>query len=191
MRSLVRLASFAAVALVAMNSVAFAHPGHGGGWIAGLVHPFSGLDHALAMVAVGLWAAQLGRPAIWLLPAVFPVVMAIGALLAVNGVTLPWVEVGIIASVVVFGGAVAFQVRWPLAASAALISLFALLHGHTHGTELPANGSALLYGAGFVAATLALHGIGIGVGILMRSPVALRTTGAAIAAVGLALIVLH
>ena len=190
MRSYVRLA-LAALALVAMNSAALAHPGHGSGWAAGLAHPFSGLDHMLAMVAVGLWAAQLGRPATWLLPAVFPAVMVLGALLGVNGVALPWVEAGIIASVVVLGAVVAFGLRLPLAASAVLIGVFALFHGHAHGSELPMADQALLYGAGFVAATLALHGIGIGVGVLMRSTLVLRTAGGAIAAAGLALIVLH
>jgi urease accessory protein len=183
----------AALALTALTSVAFAHPGHGSGLVAGLAHPFSGLDHVLAMVAVGLWAAQLGRPAVWLLPTVFPVVMAAGAAMGVYGVALPWVEAGIVASVVVLGGAVAFGLRLSLVASAMLVGVFALFHGYAHGTEFGAGLSAsmLLYGAGFVLATVALHAIGIGIGLLTRAPIYLRAAGGAVAAAGLVLIVAH
>jgi urease accessory protein len=186
------LTACTAAALSGMSSAAFAHVGgHAGGLASGLAHPFLGLDHVLAMVAVGLWAAQLGRPAMWLLPAIFPAVMAAGALMGANGVALPWVEAGIIASVLVLGAAVALRLRTPIAASAALIGLFALFHGHAHGTELPAAGSALLYGVGFVLATVALHAIGLGVGVAMNRPVVMRTAGGAIAAAGLLLLVMR
>ena len=193
-RSFFHNASFvvcAAAALVAMHSTAFAHPGHGQGLFDGWVHPFSGLDHVLAMVAVGLWAAQLGRPAMWLLPVVFPAVMALGAVIGMSGVALPWIELGIIGSVVMLGAAVALGLRLPLAASAGLVGVFALFHGYAHGAELPVAASALLYGAGFVAATLILHAIGIGIGVLARTPIVLRAAGGAIAAAGLLLVVLH
>jgi urease accessory protein len=181
----------AAAALLLSHSTAFAHPGHGDGLLAGFAHPLSGLDHMLAMVAVGLWAAQLGRPAIWLLPTVFPAVMALGAVLGIYGVALPGIEAGIIASVVALGSAVALRLRLSLVASAAVVGVFALFHGYAHGTELPASQSAVLYGVGFVLATMALHAVGIGLGLLMRKPFALRAAGGAIAAAGLLLIVLH
>ena len=179
------------VAVAGFSSAASAHPGHGSGLAAGIAHPFSGLDHVLAMVAVGLWAAQLGRPAIWLLPLVFPLVMAAGAVMGANGVALPWIEIGILASVVVLGAAVALGWRVSLAGSAVLVGVFALFHGHAHGHEFPAAGSPLLYGLGFIAATLALHAVGIGAGVLTRRPLLMRGAGGAIAAAGLVLLVLH
>ena len=132
-------------------------------WISleGFAHPFTGLDHLLAMVAVGLWASQLGGRALWLLPLTFPVVMAAGAALGFGGVALPWVEIGITVSVLVLGAAVALTYRPALAVSLPLIGLFALLHGYAHGVELPAQTSALTYCAGFVAATLGLHLAGL------------------------------
>ena len=180
-----------ALALAGLISPALAHSGHAGGLAAGLAHPFTGLDHMLAMVAVGLWASQLGRPAIWLLPLVFPVTMAAGAVLGANGVAMPWVEIGILASVVTLGAAVAFRLRPSLAASAVLIGAFAVLHGHAHGHEIPAAASPLLYGLGFVAATVALHGIGLGIGTLTQRPLLMRAAGGAIAAAGLVLFVVH
>ena len=131
----------------------------------GLLHPFSGLDHVLAMVAVGLWASQLGGRALWLLPLTFPAVMAVGAALGFGGVALPFVEIGIAGSVLVLGAAVALALRPSLAISIPLIGAFALLHGYSHGVELPADVSALSYGAGFIAATLLLHAVGIGLGL--------------------------
>ena len=143
------------------------------------------------MVAVGLWASQLGRPAIWLLPLVFPLMMVAGAALGASGVTIPWVEIGILASVVVLGAAVALGVRASLAASAALVGAFAVFHGSAHGAEIPAAASALHYGLGFVAATLALHGIGIAIGVLTQRALLMRAAGGAIAAAGLLLFVVH
>jgi urease accessory protein len=194
--SLRRMAPIAvAVAVLpALSSAAFAHAGfHAAGFADGLAHPFSGLDHVLAMVAVGLWASQLGRPAYWLLPASFPVVMALGAVAGANGMPLPWVEIGIAASVIVLGAAIALSLKPSLLVSTALIAAFALLHGHSHGAELPQSASALAYGAGFIAATLALHAIGLAFGAWSSRPAALfatRTAGAAIAAVGAVLLVI-
>jgi urease accessory protein len=189
-----KLLSLAAVATVGFSTAALAHVGDHShmSFTEGLLHPFSGLDHVLAMVAVGLWASQLGGRALWLLPLTFPVVMAVGAALGLNGVTLPWVEVGIAGSVMVLGAVVALALRPALAVSIPLIGAFALLHGYSHGIELPASASALSYGAGFIAATLVLHAIGIATGLIAgRLPVrfAARTAGGAIAVLGVALLV--
>jgi urease accessory protein len=186
-------AALVALAVTALNSAAFAHVGDHSHmtFIEGLTHPFTGLDHMLAMVAVGLWASQLGRPAIWLLPVTFPVVMAIGAAFGIGRVELPWMEIAIAASVLVLGAAVALALRPSLIISAALIALFALLHGYSHGVELPANVSALTFGIGFIASTLVLHAIGIAIGLFAnRTPIryVARTAGAAIAAIGVFLL---
>ncbi|MEW6453354.1 MAG: HupE/UreJ family protein [Pseudomonadota bacterium] len=184
--------SLAAVAAVSLTATAaLAHPGHEGGLVGGLAHPFTGLDHLLAMVAVGLWASQLGKRAMIALPLLFPAVMAIGALMGANGIALPWVEAGIVASVVILGAVVALGVKPSLAVSATLVGVFALFHGHAHGTELPAAGSALMYGVGFIAATLVLHAIGMGIGVAAKRPLAMRYAGGAIAAAGLVLLVVH
>jgi urease accessory protein len=165
----------------------------GAGWAHGLMHPFSGLDHILAMVAVGVWAAQTGRrPALWVLPTAFPLAMAAGGLLGVAGVPVPGIEAGIAASVLILGLLIAFQAKLPLVLSIALVGIFAVFHGHAHGTELPQAVSPVLYGLGFVAATAVLHLIGVGIGSAMRLPAAmaaLRAGGGAIAAAGLALFV--
>ena len=184
------LAALVAVAATVFSSAAFAHiGGHAGGFTNGLAHPFYGLDHVLAMIAVGLWASQLGRPALWLLPLTFPVVMIAGALVGWSGVSFPWFEIGIAGTVIALGAMIAFALRPPVVASAALIGLFALFHGFEHGATLPAHGTPLLYGAGFVLATLVLHGVGLGLGLFARYPLALRTAGGAIAAVGVLLLI--
>lgn len=187
------IAALAACAFTGFSSAAFAHVGDHSGmsFAEGLAHPFTGLDHMLAMVAVGLWASQLGRPAIWLLPVVFPVVMAIGAAFGISGRELPWIEIGIAFSALVLGAAVALALRPSLVVSAALVGLLALLHGYSHGVELPASVSALTYGAGFVAATLMLHVVGIAIGLFANKiPLryVARTAGAAIAVVGVVLL---
>jgi urease accessory protein len=144
----------------------------------------------LAMMAVGLWAWQLGGRAMLVLPALFPAVMVTGAIMAGYSMTLPWVEIAIVASVVVLGAAVAFGRQLSITASAALVGAFALFHGYAHGAEF-AGGSALLFGAGFVIATAVLHAIGFGIGVLASRPLIMRTAGGAIAAAGLLLIVTH
>ncbi|MCX7312687.1 MAG: HupE/UreJ family protein [Alphaproteobacteria bacterium] len=197
MHSFARPASFAALvaaATVGLTSAALAHVGDHShmSFAEGLAHPFTGLDHMLAMVAVGLWASQLGGRALWLLPLTFPAIMTLGAVLGFGGVALPWVEIGITASVLVLGAAVALTLRPSLLVSLPLIALFAALHGYSHGVELPANASALTYAGGFIVATLALHLIGIAIGFAAtRMPVrfAARTAGGAIAVLGLVLLV--
>jgi urease accessory protein len=194
MRRSVKLLSLAAVATVGFSTAALAHVGDHShmSFTEGLLHPFSGLDHVLAMVAVGLWASQLGGRALWLLPLTFPALMAVGATLGMSGVSLPWVEIGIAASVMVLGAVVALALRPSLAISIPLIGAFALLHGYSHGIELPASASALSYGVGFITATLLLHAVGIATGLIAgRLPVrsAARTAGGAIAALGVVLLV--
>ena len=194
MRRSFKLLSLAAAATAGFSTAALAHVGDHShmSFTQGLLHPFSGLDHVLAMVAVGLWASQLGGRALWLLPLTFPAVMAAGAALGLSGIALPWVEIGIAASVMVLGAAVALALRPSLAISIPLIGAFALLHGYSHGIELPAGASALSYGAGFIAATLVLHAIGIATGLIAgRLPVrfAARTAGGAIAVLGVVLLV--
>jgi len=157
------------------------------GFVTGFLHPISGADHVLAMVAVGLWGAQLGAPAIWVLPVAFPLVMAMGGMLGFLGMPLPGVEYGIAASAIVLGAAVAFELRPSLVIAALVVGCFAIFHGHAHGTELPAGQSALLYSMGFVVATGGLHAIGIGIGTAHRRPWGrrlLRVAGTVVAAGG-------
>ena len=166
---LARYSGVLAVVLLCTEA-AFAHvqKGEAAGFLSGLKHPVSGLDHVLAMVAVGLWGAQLGAPAVWVLPVAFPMVMACGGMLGLMGVPLPGIEYGIAASAILLGIAVMFELRPPLAIAAFVVAVFAIFHGHAHGTELPPGQSGLLYSMGFVIATGCLHGIGISIGTLHR-----------------------
>jgi urease accessory protein len=177
-----------ALAAAAFTTPAFAHTGdHAISLSAGFAHPFSGFDHLLAMLAVGIWAAQHKRAALWVLPLVFPLMMALGALIGVAGMRLPGMEAGIAGSVAVLGLLIAFAVRMPVWAAAAVVSLFALMHGYAHGAELPQGALPVLYGAGFVAATILLHLIGIALVRVAGEPIAqkmVRTIGGTIAAVG-------
>ena len=177
------------VALLALPAVAWAHQeaGQAAGFLAGFLHPASGLAHVLAMVAVGLWGAVLGPPAIWLLPVAFPLVMAVGALMGLLGLALPGVEVGIALSALALGAMVAAEVRPAPWLAALVVAGFAVFHGHAHGRELPEGASALLYSFGFVAATGLLHAAGIGVGAVHRWPAgrqAVRAAGAGVALAG-------
>lgn len=179
-----------ALALVTMPHSAIAHveQGQAAGFLSGLRHPWSGLDHVLAMIAVGLWGAQLGNPAIWMLPVTFPMMMSLGAAMGLIGMGLPGVEVGIALSAVLLGGMVMGEARPKLAVAVLLVGFFAVFHGHAHGTELPPGQSGLLYSMGFVIATGCLHGMGIGIGLVHRWPagrLALRGAGAFIAGMGL------
>jgi urease accessory protein len=174
----------------ASGAAAHTFGAQGAGFAQGFAHPFGGLDHLLAMVAVGLWAAQRGGRALWAVPVAFVAMMALGGIGGALGLTLPLVELAIAASLVVLGIAVAFAVRLPVALSALVVGLFALFHGHAHGTELPETASALTYGLGFIAATAALHGIGIATGMLLKrdaGKILVRLGGAGIAATGLIL----
>jgi urease accessory protein len=157
-----RLTALFAAALAFAPALAQAHPGHGSGvgFTHGFAHPMMGLDHLLAMLAVGLWAAQLGGRAAWLVPAAFVSVMSAGSALGMSGANLPMVEQGIVASVLILGLLIATAARLPLGASAALVGVFALFHGLAHGTEMPASASGLAYAAGFAVATALLHAIG-------------------------------
>jgi urease accessory protein len=157
-----------AAALVLVPSLALAHPGlpgHPHDVATGFLHPLIGIDHVLAMVAVGLLAAQLGERALWLVPASFVAAMAAAGLAGMAGVTLPMTEIGIAASVVVLGGAIALRLAMPVAAAMALVGFFAIFHGYAHGLETPETASGLLYGLGFVGATALLHGLGIAIGL--------------------------
>ena len=153
------------------------------GFVSGFLHPISGWDHIIAMVAVGIWGAQLGRPAIWALPVTFPLIMAVGGFLGLIGLKVPGSEIAIALSGVCLGAAVAFEWRPPLPAAAVLVGLFGLAHGYAHGAELPPGQNALLYSLGFVLATGLLHATGITIGLVHRWPTgrqALRIAGALI-----------
>jgi urease accessory protein len=176
-----------ALALVALPALAHVQEGQAAGFLTGLAHPVSGLDHVLAMIAVGLWGAQLGAPALWLLPVTFPLVMAFGGFLGLLGIPLPGVEVGIALSALALGLAVATSWRPPLVMAAVLVAVFAVFHGHAHGTDLPEGQSGLTYSIGFVVATGLLHLAGIGIGVIQRWPAGqrvLRVLGAGVAAGG-------
>lgn len=164
-RAIIILAAVSVLTPVA----ALAHTGAGDthGVVHGFMHPVTGLDHVLAMVAVGILAALLGGRTIWLVPASFVALAAVGGLLGVQGVLVPFVEFGISASVVLLGLAIALQARLPLGWTVGLVGLFGLYHGYAHGAEMPADASGFAYGAGFLAATAMLHiaGIGLGLGI--------------------------
>ncbi|MFO0965102.1 MAG: HupE/UreJ family protein [Gemmataceae bacterium] len=157
------------------------------GLLNGLRHPVSGWDHILAMVAVGLWGAQLGAPAVWLLPITFPMVMAFGGMLGLMGLALPGIEIGIALSAIILGVMVGVEARPALWLAAVIVGFFAIFHGHAHGAELPPGADALLYSVGFVVATGSLHAAGIGMGLIHRwewGQVALRVAGAAVAVAG-------
>jgi urease accessory protein len=171
-------------------SPAVAHTGStGGGLLSGLAHPLFGIDHMVAMVAVGLWGAFLGPPAIWLLPIVFPLIMAIGGAAGILGVPVPGVETGIALSAIVLGSMVALAARPRLWIAAMLVGVFAAFHGHAHGRELPLGADVVAYSIGFVVATGLLHLAGIAFALLARWPagrLAVRAAGGMIALVGLA-----
>lgn len=177
--------------LVLLPATASAHTEGGaiGGFTSGFTHPLSGLDHIVAMVAVGLWGAFLGGRAMWTLPVVFPAVMAFGGALGVLGIPLPSVETGIALSGIVLGLMVTFAAKPPLWVAAVIVGFFAVFHGHAHGTELPGSANAMTFSAGFVISTGLLHLCGIAFGTLTRWPwgrVAVRAGGVAIALVGFA-----
>lgn len=178
-----------ALLLVVLPDTASAHSAEGtvGGFVSGFRHPLSGLDHIVAMVAVGLWGAFLGRRAMWTLPVVFPVVMAFGGALGVLGVPIPHVETGIALSGIVLGLMVTFAAKPPIWIASVIVGFFAIFHGHAHGTELPAAANAMTFAAGFVISTGLLHLGGISLGMLAHWPwgrITVRAGGVAIALVG-------
>ncbi len=181
--------TFALALALAAAAPAWAHTEvqGAGGFAAGLLHPLAGLDHLLAMVAVGIWGAFLGRPLIWALPVAFPMLMVAGGVLGIAGVPLPGVEAGVALSVVLLGAAIAAAWRAPVALAVAVVGLFGVLHGHAHGTELPTSASPAAYATGFVLTTGALHVAGIAFGAVdrwARGRLALRAAGGLMALAG-------
>jgi urease accessory protein len=185
-----RLVAAVLLFMLVWPRLAMAHVqgGEAAGFWSGLGHPISGLDHVLAMISVGLWGAQLGAPAVWVLPVTFPMVMAFGGMLGLLGLSLPGVEIGIALSAIVLGLMIFREARPPLWVAALVVGVFAIFHGHAHGTELPAGQSGLLYSIGFVIATGLLHATGIALGLVHRwsaGKLALRAAGVLVAAAGL------
>ncbi len=181
------LRAIATFLLLAGPAVAHEGGAAGGGLVTGFLHPILGWDHVAAMVAVGLWGAILGPPAIWVLPIAFPLVMAAGGALALGGVHVPAVEFGIALSALIVGLMVALAAKPPLAIAAAIVAAFAIFHGHAHGTEMPLAANPLAYAVGFVVATGLLHLAGIAIGMLTKAPngaLAVRAGGGVIAAAG-------
>jgi urease accessory protein len=181
--------ALATLLLFALVQPAFAHAGTGAafGFLSGFLHPITGPDHLVAMVAVGLWGAQLGNPAIWVLPITFPLIMALGGVVGVSGLQLPFAEEIVGFSGVALGLVVAMRTKPPLWVAAVLVGLFAIFHGYAHGKELPEAADPIGYGVGFVTATGLLHLCGILIGTLIRWPSGerlVRVCGAAIGCVG-------
>ena len=196
-RTTLRVATATATAIATLlPTAAWAHPGHDTtvGFVQGFVHPVTGIDHVLAMIAVGLFAANLGGRALWAVPLSFVAVMALGGALGVAGIAVPFVEAGIAVSVIVLGLAVALRWQWPVAGAMALVGVFAIFHGHAHGTEMPLDASGIEYGLGFMLATALLHAAGIGFGLGMarfgraHAPRAIQFGGAAMAVAGLGIL---
>lgn len=188
-----RITAWAPATLLAATSPALAHTGVGDthGFIHGFMHPIGGLDHVLAMVAVGLFAAHLGGRALWAVPAAFVTLMAVGGALGMNGVDVPYVEIGIGVSVVVFGAILAAGIALPVGLAMGLVGFFAIFHGHAHGAEMPQDATGAAYAAGFMIATALLHAAGVGLGMgaaRFASTVAVRLGGAAMAAAGVGLL---
>jgi len=174
------------VLLALLSTPAFAHPGHlhMAGFTAGVLHPLTGLDHLAAMLMVGLWAGTVFRNRVIVPPLAFVAFMLAGFAFGAMGGALPLTELLILASVIVLGAMVLFEVKLPMVAASVLIALFALAHGHAHGAEMPADASVLSFGAGFVLMTAALHAAGVGLAMLANRPAA-RALGGAAAALGL------
>jgi urease accessory protein len=187
MTCVTRTAAAAAI-LLGLSNAALAHTGVGdtSGFTHGFAHPIGGLDHVLAMVAVGLYAALLGGRALWAVPATFVAVMAAGGALGIAGIGLPYAEIGIALSVVVLGLAVAFRLPLPTLTAMALVGLFAVFHGHAHGAEMPQDAAGYAYAAGFMLATALLHGAGIALGLLAGRLAGLQVVQAAGGAIALA-----
>jgi urease accessory protein len=183
--------SAAIAACVLAPSLAFAHTGIGQtvGFVHGFIHPALGVDHVLAMVLVGVLAWQLGGRALWLVPTFFVSVMAVGGALGMMGISVPFVEAGIAFSVIILGAVVALGIRAPVAIAAGVVGLFAIFHGYAHGSEMPAAAGGIVYAAGFMLATAALHIAGIALGYLIgkQGAIVMRSAGgiAAVAGVGL------
>jgi len=181
-----------ALSMILFPSAAWAHTGLGGalGFANGFIHPLSGLDHVLAMLAVGLLAVRLGGRALWLLPAAFLAFLVLGGVLGMSGVNLPFVEAAIAGSVLVLGCVLFARPSLPVTAAAGLAAIFAVFHGYSHGAEITAGSPALGYAVGFVLATVILHvaGVGLGAALVRSAPHMMRAGGLAMAAVGAGLL---
>jgi urease accessory protein len=180
--------------LVTCPASAHIGSGLGGGFFSGFSHPLLGPDHLLAMVSVGIWGAELGAPAIWVLPIAFPLIMAFGGAAGIIGVPLPGTEIIIALSVIVLGGMVATATRLNLVLALVIVGIFAFAHGHAHGSEMPASADALAFSVGFVIATGMLHALGIAIGSLIKWPAgfgAVRAMGGFAALFGFYLIADH
>jgi len=185
-----RLTSALFLFLIPVAALAHEVTDMGHGLISGFMHPLLGLDHVLAMVAVGIWGAQLGRPAIWVLPVSFPIVMAFGGVLGLAGIPMPAVEIGIALSALVLGALVLMYrtITVPLSAAVVVVSIFALCHGHAHGTEIPHAANPATFALGFVLGTGLLHTAGVALGLLnslRKGELALRVCGGIIGSGGL------
>jgi urease accessory protein len=176
--------------VMAVPALAHTGPGAAHGLASGLLHPLLGLDHVLAMVAVGLWAGLVGGRARLAYPLAFVAMMVVAGLWGMSGAELAGVEIGIAISVVTLGLAIALQLTPPLAAGAAACAIFAIFHGHAHGAELPADASGVAYAAGFVLATAALHGLGLAIagGLAARAPLVARVAGGGLVLAGVAIL---
>ena len=180
--------------LILIPEIVLAHApeGAGGGFVTGFLHPIMGVDHLVAMVAVGLWGAFLGERALWILPIVFPSIMAVGAAFGIVGLEIPLVEFVIALSGVVLGVLIALRVRAPLAIAMVLVGIFAIFHGYAHGVEMPEQISAITYSAGIVIGTGLLHLAGVAIGFATRLPrgeLLVRGCGGVISAIGLSYLV--
>ena len=174
--------------VLAAATPALAHTGEHSmsGFLSGIAHPLGGLDHALAMISVGLFAAMLGGQALWALPLSFVGMMLVGGMLGMSGIEIPAVEFGIAASVVVLGAVVTWGRQWPIQAAVALVGVFAVFHGYAHGAEIPSGSDAVLYSLGFALATAMLHGAGIAAGLLtFGHSTVTRLAGAAVTTTGI------
>ena len=190
MNAIIKCFRWALPLLLVISTPALAHTGEGisGGFMSGFMHPIAGLDHVSAMVAVGILGAFLGRPAIWVLPVVFPLVMAFGGVIGIMGIPLPYIETGIALSSVVLGLFIVLALKMPLWFAAIIVGAFAIFHGYAHGAELPTAANPLAYSVGFVVSTGLLHIAGIGIGELIRWPAGVfiaRAIGGVIALAGI------
>ncbi|MFZ2302718.1 MAG: HupE/UreJ family protein [Gallionella sp.] len=159
------------IAGLLLPSFAYAHVGDisgASGFLHGITHPTGGLDHICAMLAVGIWAAQTGGRSLWIVPLTFVGVMVLGGALPMLGISLPFVEQGIVLSVLLLGVLIAASVRLPLWLSSSMAGMFALWHGHAHGAEMPELASGFGYVLGFMLATVLLHAAGIAFGLGMQ-----------------------
>lgn len=173
---------------VFLPGIALAHDGTGvlGGFVSGFLHPINGPDHMLAMIAVGLWGAILGRPLVIGLPMVFPAMMAVGGVMGIMGLPLPPVEIGIAISVLLLGSAIAFKINPPVWAALLIVAIFAIFHGYAHGIELPSAADPVGYSVGFVLSTGLLHLVGIGIALALEKTIGLKAVQVCGAIIGLA-----